>query len=299
MAPKKETKPKKKVEDKKVEEKEPEVTVAERGEIQVPEVPANFKTKLSAKDQQLLKNSIAIGATDSELKLFLYVCQRTGLDPFIKQIHLVPIWNSAVKAEVRVPIIGIDGLRSVAERSGAYVGSTDATYEGEKEVQITEDVFKDGKKIPQTRSITVPDKATITVKKVVQGIIGEFTASADWNEFVPKKLNANWSGRPRLMLSKCAEAKALRKAFPQVLSGLYVQEEVEALRPETPKIPVEEQNFEKARTVILKETDPVTLEEFKKKLEKSDKYTEDGKKKLYTIIDDQIRKIVAKDEKQG
>ena len=145
MAPKKQ-----KVEEVKEVVKTPEeVKEVKVQELYMPEVPKDYKTRLTKAQQELLRNTIAVGASDDELKLFLYVCQRTGLDPFTKQIHLVPIWNSMAGGEVRVPIIGIDGLRSVAERGGSYVGSDDATFEGERVIEITETqtVTENGKKI--------------------------------------------------------------------------------------------------------------------------------------------------------
>jgi hypothetical protein len=101
---------------------------------------------------------------------------------------------------------GIDGYRVVADRTGLLAGISDPTH--------TE---ADGAKYPLT--------ASVTVKKLLpNGSIADFTATARWSEY-----NAGgpmWTKMPYLMLGKCAEALALRKAFPADLSGIYTSEEM-------------------------------------------------------------------------
>lgn len=270
-------------------------------ELYMPEVPKDYKTRLTKAQQELLRNTIAIGASDDELKLFLYVCQRTGLDPFTKQIHLVPIWNSQAGQEVRVPIIGIDGLRSVAERSGSYVGSDDATFVGERDVEITETqtVTENGKKIKKDvkKSIKVPQKAVMTVRKIVQGQIGTFTASAEWEEYCPKRVNTNWANKPKIMLSKCAEAKALRKAFPLVLSGLYINEEVEMQKRDAIDV-TPPSVYQRAVKIIEGISDPEELDKTLEKIKNSPKYSDEEKKKIEDIITKQKVEIIKKIEEE-
>lgn len=146
--------------------------------------------------------------SEGDLSVFFHQCQRTGLDPFAKQIYMVGRWDGRANAMRYTIQTGIDGYRLIAERTGVYAGSDESWVE------------KDGK----------PVTATVTVRKVVAGQVCEFTATARWEEYVQlgkdSKPMGLWSKMPHRMLAKCAEALALRKAFPQDLSGLYTTEEM-------------------------------------------------------------------------
>lgn len=158
----------------------------------------------------LVKRTICKGATDDELRLFHMQCKRTGLDPFLKQIHAVKRWDAKEKREVMSIQVGIDGLRLVAERTGLYAGNDDPVFDQE--------------------GMEHPEKATVTVWKIVQGQRVGFTRSARWAEFVQTTREGNpnhfWAKMPYLMLGKVAEALALRAAFPNDLSGLYTPDEM-------------------------------------------------------------------------
>jgi len=244
-----------------------------------PIVPIDYKTKLTKAQIDLIKNTIAKGATDDELKMFMYVCERTKLDPFTKQIHLVPRWDSKLGKEVRTPIVGIDGLRSVAERTGSYAGNDDPIFDDENE----------------------PKKATVTVYKIVQGVRSPFTATARWDQYVPMAKDKKtgdlyiasplWKKMPHLMLGKCAEALALRKAFPAVMSGLYVQEEMHQASAALENRPQDMGNFDKARMMIGKIIDPVGLGEFIDKLKGSDKYSASEKDQLEQVVMERVKQL--------
>lgn len=149
----------------------------------------------------LITRTVAKGATPDELKLFLYTASRTGLDPLTKQIHFV---KRAGQMTVQT---GIDGYRAIAERSGTLAGIDDAEYDTESDLH--------------------PGKASVTVYRMIAGTRVSYTASARWSEYAPTGNQAfMWNKMPYLMLAKCAEALALRKAFPNDLSGLYTNEEM-------------------------------------------------------------------------
>jgi phage recombination protein Bet len=174
---------------------------------------------------ELLKNTVCKGATDDEFKIFCYAVKRTGLDPFMKQIHAVKRWNNKTGREDMSIQVGIDGYRLIAERTGLYAGNEDTVFDNEQN----------------------PTKATHTVYKIVHGARCAFTASARWSEYYPgDKQGFMWKKMPCVMLGKVAETLALRKAFPNDLSGIYTNEEMaqaggDDSQRETPKTPSDAQ----------------------------------------------------------
>jgi len=161
---------------------------------------------------ELLKRTVAKGTTDDEFSLFLYSCKRTGLDPFIKQIYAIKRWDSQTNSFAMAIQTGIDGYRLIASRTGDLAG-------------IDEPEFVTDANTPDH-----PVMATVTVYRFVQGERCKFVGQARWAEYVQKDKDGNACGRWRDMgfnqLAKCAEAAALRKAFPQDLSGIYTNEEM-------------------------------------------------------------------------
>lgn len=155
----------------------------------------------------LIKQTVAKGATDLELRLFLHQAQRTGLDPFSGQIFCVKRHNNRTERDEMTIQTGIDGYRLVADRTGVYAGNDD--YE-----------FDDPAKQPKW--------AKAPVYKMVAGVRCPFSAAARWDQYYPGdgKQGFMWRRMPHLMLGKCAEALALRKAFPADLSGVYIAEEL-------------------------------------------------------------------------
>lgn len=166
----------------------------------------------------LITRTVAQGASPDELAMFLTYCRRTGLDPFSKQIYcIVRNTKDGKKAAIQT---GIDGYRLVAERSHVYAGSDDVVFD---EGLTQWEHRQAGRGLPAT--------ATATVYKLIDGERMPFTATAAFEEYKPERGDAMWQKMPYLMLGKCAEALALRKAFPQELSGVYVHEEMHQAGP--------------------------------------------------------------------
>lgn len=161
---------------------------------------------LDAEQIKLIKETVAKDATDVELSLFLHHCNKTGLDPLAKQIYFQKRKSRSTGRSEMTILTGIDGYRLTADRTGKYAGSDDPVYDDENN----------------------PKKATVTVYKIVAGLRCAFVASARWEQYYPGDAQGfMWRKMPHLMLGKCAEALALRKAFPQELSGVYTKEEME------------------------------------------------------------------------
>lgn len=159
----------------------------------------------------LIKQTVCKGSTDNELELFLMACQRTGLDPFMRQIYAIKRWDNSLKRDAMTIQTGIDGFRLIADRTGKYAPGREPTI-----------IYDDKGNI--LSAISYIKKMTI------DGTWHEVSAKAKFSEYVGMtkdgKLSHFWARMPEIMISKCAEALALRKAFPAELSGIYTTEEM-------------------------------------------------------------------------
>lgn len=184
--------------------------------------PAGVEGRVWAKvlKEQLLSSKQA-EPTDAELLYFARVCQSSGLDPAKREIY--GIYRGG-KLSIQT---GIDGLRVVAERSGSYAGSEEYEFEYNPDIKVTVNDMGSTK--------VVPNKAKATVLKVVAGQVVKTTRTANWADYYPgDKMGQMWRKFPEIMLGKCAEAQALRAAFPNV-AQLYLEEETQNNTTETPQ----------------------------------------------------------------
>jgi phage recombination protein Bet len=165
----------------------------------------------------LIKRTFAAGTNDLEFALFMETANRTGLSPLAKQIYAVKRWSKKDKREVMSIQTGIDGYRLIADRTGLYDGHDGPFWCGAD--GVWREVWFDN---------APPKAAKVVVYK--RGSTRGFPGVAHWREYVQLDRDENptrfWANMPATMLAKCAESLALRKAFPQELSGLYTVDEM-------------------------------------------------------------------------
>lgn len=176
-------------------------------------------------DQQraLLRKTMLAQFTADEQEMLIAIVERTGLDPFSRQIYATPRWDKAKNRYVLAIVVSIDGFRVIAERTGQYVGQLGPYWCG-----------ADGNWKRDANGLPLPWLAAEPPKAAMVGACrGDFAqplyAVARWDSYVQMKDGKPtrfWSSMPDLMIGKVAEALALRRAFPQQLSGLYTTEEL-------------------------------------------------------------------------
>lgn len=166
---------------------------------------------------ELLKDTICKGATDSELQMFIFQCKRTNLDPFTRQAFAVKRWDSSLQKDTMSFQVSVDGLRLIADRTGKYVGQTSPLWCG------ADGVWRDVWIKPEP---PLAAKVGIYRSDFKDAIWGVATLRAYMQIKKGGAPNTFWEKMPDVMLAKCAESIALRKAFPHEMSGIYTQEEM-------------------------------------------------------------------------
>lgn len=178
-------------------------------------------TQTEAELIKVLGSSLYPGAKPESIGLVLGYCKASGLDPMLKPVHIVPMWNPKRKELVDVVMPGVGLYRITASRTGELIGVSEPEYGP----MITENIGG--------IDVRYPEWAKVTVKRMVSGKWpSEFTACEYWIENYAVKggadrsiaPNAMWLRRVRGQLGKCAEAQALRKAFPEVGSQPTAEE---------------------------------------------------------------------------
>lgn len=162
---------------------------------------------------EVLATSLYPGASVSAIKMVLGYCKATGLDPMQKPVHIVPMWDNKAGTMRDVVMPGIGLYRTQAARSGECAGVSEPEFGPD----VTETIGG--------QQITFPAWCRATVKRrLPTGEVVDFTAKEFWKENYAVRggrdksiaPNAMWTKRPYGQIAKCAEAQALRKAFPEI-----------------------------------------------------------------------------------
>lgn len=168
--------------------------------------------------RQMIRDTYANGASDAEFAVLMEIARARRLNPLLRQIHFVSRWDNEKRRPVWTAQVSIDGLRAIAERTGKYHGQDEPEY------------------IDDANGALRLCKVRVYRNDWTRPAVG----IAYWEEYVQTTKDGGptrmWARMPHVMLAKVAEALALRKAFPEDMSGLYAPEEMaQASRDEEPE----------------------------------------------------------------
>lgn len=233
-----------------------------------------------------LQTSLYVGAKVESVRMVMAYCRAAGLDVMQKPVHIVPMWNTKAGQMIDVVMPGVGLYRTQASRTGQFAGMTEPEF---------------GPMITETISgvqIIYPEYARCTVKRSLDnGVIAEFSAIEYWMENYAVKggkeksnaPNSMWAKRPRGQIAKCAQAQALRIAFPELgaaptadeMEGKTLHQEEIDITPSAPEVKI---------------LPPYSDSDFAKNLPLWMKSIEDGKKTSEQIINMVSTKYVLSDD---
>lgn len=165
--------------------------------------------EFTPEQRAMIRDTYANGADEKEFQVLLEVAKLRRLNPLLRQIHFVKRWNKDLGRMVWAAQVSVDGLRAIAERTGKYDGQDEPEFG------------------PMSNGFPEWAKVKVYRKDWTRPAVG----TAYWSEYVQRTKEGSptrfWKEMPRVMLAKCAEAIAMRKAFPEDMGGLYVDEEMQ------------------------------------------------------------------------
>lgn len=169
--------------------------------------------EFTPEQRKLIRDTYANGANDSEFGVLMEIAKARNLNPLKRQIWFTKRWDSMKKCDVWAPMVSIDGLRCIAERTGRYDGQDQAEFTYDNDGKIFSAVVRVYRK-----GIPRPFATEVFYSEFVQ--LAKDKDSGNWRP------NAMWAKMPHSQLAKCAEAASLRKGFPEDTAGLYIDEEL-------------------------------------------------------------------------
>lgn len=184
--------------------------------------------QFSREQIDIIHKTVAAKTTPDEFRLFIEVCKHRHLNPLNREIYAISRWDNEAKGYRMTIQVSIDGLRILAERSKKYVGQLAPQWCG-----------TDGQWVDVWLLDTPPAAARIGVlrsdfKETVYAV-AKYTSYVQLTK--DGQPTAMWKKMPDVLLSKCAESLALRKAFPETMAGIYTHEEMEQADHEERDLP--------------------------------------------------------------
>ncbi len=175
---------------------------------------------------EVLRASLYPGASPQSCALVLGYCRAAGLDPMLKPVHLVPMYDKATKSNRDTIMPGIGLYRIQAARTGQYAGQDQPEFGPVRTMNYhaKKTTWDNNQKREQwvEKTVEYPEWCSVTIYRIVGGMRAAFTAVEYWIENYATAgrdtdaPNEMWAKRSRGQIAKCAEAQALRKAFPEV-----------------------------------------------------------------------------------
>lgn len=171
---------------------------------------------------EVLQTSLYPGAAMTSIKMVIAYCKAANLDPMQKPVHIVPMWDKTTRQMRDVIMPGVGLYRTQAARSNALAGIGEPVFGPVVEFQLG------------GLSISAPEWVNVTVKRLMpNGSVADFTSTEYWIENYAtagkdtEAPNTMWKKRPRGQLAKCAQAQALRMAFPEMTGSAPTADEME------------------------------------------------------------------------
>lgn len=223
----------------------------------------------SNEQMALIRRTVAADTTADEFNMFVEIAKRAGLDPFRRQLYCL-VYNKDNPEKRKVAFItGIDGARAVAARNRDY------RPDDEEPVIVYDDTAKD----PETNPLGIVKAIVKAYKLAPDGQWFPVVGVAHWEEFAPLKeiwapgsdgkrkptgrfeldKKSNWYRMPKVMLPKCAEMQALRKGWPEDLSGIYSAEEMDRGMTDVTASAAVEQHEREKRLALVKAKDTIPM----------------------------------------
>jgi phage recombination protein Bet len=192
--------------------------------------------RLTDPQVRIIRLSVARSCTDAEFDHFIAVAERTGLDPLRRQISAIVVGASDPAKRTMAPLVTIDGLRAIAARSGDYRPMEDAPIldfdaarkdEGFNPLGLVRAEVKVWRRFGETWFPITGEAWWDEYAAIAESGEGARASTAAQGDRRIQRLASNWRRMGRVLLAKCAEAQALRRGWPEDLSGLYGEEELQ------------------------------------------------------------------------